>query len=92
MITQVIENREISRMLRESGNFDYVLKLSQHVAYVKIGVDRVWITFSGDDKIFIVRTSLAPNLHSKIYTLVKKVFEEFKNRGVDILEISYLAV
>ncbi len=92
MITQIVRDREISKMLREVGNFDYIVDLSQDRAYVKIGVDKLWIAFSDTDRILIVKARLATMFKDGITLLVKKVVEEIENRDNNLLEPNYLAV
>ncbi len=88
MKVQLIENSEISRMLRENGNHDYRIETGEDELFVKIGVDRLWVTSRKmENKVLVLQTYVKGILLMDLPTIVRRILIEFEDKGETSLEI-----
>ncbi|NPA23861.1 MAG: hypothetical protein GXO23_06170 [Crenarchaeota archaeon] len=85
---QLIESSEISKMLRENGNHDYRIETGEDELYVRIGVDRLWVTSKKmNNKVIVLRTCLRNVAYANLPAIVRRILVEFEDKGETSLDI-----
>jgi len=76
-------------MLREEGNHDYRIVTGDDELYVRVGVDKLWITSKRmKNKVIIFRTSLKKAVvSSNLPAIIEKILVEFEDKRENSLDI-----
>ncbi len=75
-------------MLREEGNHDYRIVTEDDELYVRVGVDKLWVTSKRmKNKVLIFKTSLKTVISSNLPAIVERILIEFEDRRETCLDV-----
>jgi len=75
-------------MLREEGNHDYRIVTGSDELYIRVGVDKLWVTSRRmKNKVLIFRTTLRTIVSSNLPAIVERILVEFEDKKETVLDI-----
>ena len=77
MKIRLLEDAELAVLLGQEGNFDDIIEADSGRAYVRYGVDKVWVSLVKKNRrcVYLVEVSSSVIIRKEIRRLVEKLLE-----------------
>ncbi len=80
-----LRDRELADLLRVQGNFDYTIELGTERAYVRRGVDRIWVCLTQEQDTVLCIRSEKHRGNIDTPSFIKQIVKEYLTTSLEVI-------